>query len=358
MLAPHAAPREAPREWEDALRRVLAAPEDVRLAFQPVVDLVRGVAVGYEALARFPPPPRGSPARWFAAALGQGVAAPLQAHTVRAALAARATLPANCFLSVNVEPNVLHSDEVQAAFADGGRLDGVVIELTEHAKVESYGRLYGGIDACRSAGAAIAIDDAGARYAGLTHLLRVRPDFVKVDSTLVAGNDRDDVKRAFVEGRGNAREPAGRVGRRRGDRARRGPRSLIGLRVPLGQGYVLGRPRAHYGNVDEALAAHLRASAAAQDPGDIVSGLVEPAPSAVAGEQAKELLLSSGGADVAALLDEAGRPRGLLRREDVVRGEAVATRPQRIKRVSRVRDVLAKGDGADGREPLRSARLP
>ena len=199
MLAPHAAPREAPREWEDALRRVLAAPEDVRLAFQPVVDLVRGVAVGYEALARFPPPPRGSPARWFAAALGQGVAAPLQAHTVRAALAARATLPANCFLSVNVEPNVLHSDEVQAAFADGGRLDGVVIELTEHAKVESYSRLYGGIDACRSAGVAIAIDDAGARYAGLTHLLRVRPDFVKVDSTLVAGIDRDDVKRAFVE---------------------------------------------------------------------------------------------------------------------------------------------------------------
>ena len=199
MLAPHPAPREAPREWEDALRRVLAAPEDVRLAFQPVVDLVRGVAVGYEALARFPPPPRGSPARWFAAALGQGVAAPLQAHTVRAALAARATLPANCFLSVNVEPNVLHSDEVQAAFADGGRLDGVVIELTEHAKVESYSRLYGGIDACRSAGVAIAIDDAGARYAGLTHLLRVRPDFVKVDSTLVAGIDRDDVKRAFVE---------------------------------------------------------------------------------------------------------------------------------------------------------------
>lgn len=74
-----------------------------------------------------------------------------------------------------------------------------MIELTEHAKVESYGRLYGGLDACRSAGAAIAIDDAGARYAGLTHLLRVRPDFVKVDSTLVAGIDRDDVKRAFVE---------------------------------------------------------------------------------------------------------------------------------------------------------------
>ena len=57
----------------------------------------------------------------------------------------------------------------------------MVVELTEHARIDSYASLVPTLDRLREAGALIAIDDAGAGYAGLQHLIEVRPNIIKLD---------------------------------------------------------------------------------------------------------------------------------------------------------------------------------
>ena len=103
-------------DWPSMLRSALDGC-GMRAVYQPIVDVSRGVVVGYEALIRFVGYPVRSPEPWFAAAHEHGVSAELQAAALRAALADRSTLPANCFLTVNIGPEVLHT----ARYARSGR---------------------------------------------------------------------------------------------------------------------------------------------------------------------------------------------------------------------------------------------
>ena len=88
----------------------------MRAVYQPIIDLTRGVTDGYEALIRFVGYPVRNPEPWFAAARDHGLNAPLQAAALRAALANRDTLPANCFLTVNIGPDVLHTPDIRAVW--------------------------------------------------------------------------------------------------------------------------------------------------------------------------------------------------------------------------------------------------
>ncbi len=113
------------------VERALSDPRQPRLVFQPVVDLVRGVAAGYEALARFDSEPYRSPDQWFAAGARLGCGAQLEARVVRQVLAARELLTAGCFLTANITPNLLAGDAVQRV-VHGQPLHRLVFELTEH----------------------------------------------------------------------------------------------------------------------------------------------------------------------------------------------------------------------------------
>ncbi len=62
----------------------------------------------------------------------------------------------------------------------------MVIEITEQTPVEDYDALAAVLASLRARGAMIAVDDAGAGYASLRHLIALRPQFVKVDRALVA----------------------------------------------------------------------------------------------------------------------------------------------------------------------------
>jgi hypothetical protein len=91
-------------------RRCLSA------AYQPIVDTARGTVVGYEALARFPGFAEKNPETWFAAARRRGKAEELEAAALRTALAARATLPPNCFLTLNVSPELLPTESIRSVW--------------------------------------------------------------------------------------------------------------------------------------------------------------------------------------------------------------------------------------------------
>ena len=139
----------------------------VRSEFQPVIDLARASVVGYEALARFDGPVS-SPLPWFEAAQLHGRLVELEAAALRSALEAHAILPTNTFLTVNIGPASIDTPLCRAVWADFPALGGVVIELTEHERIDSYTALEPALDRLRAAGALLAIDDAGAGYAGLS----------------------------------------------------------------------------------------------------------------------------------------------------------------------------------------------
>jgi EAL domain-containing protein (putative c-di-GMP-specific phosphodiesterase class I) len=267
---------------QDAAVQAYHRPDVLRMDFQPIVDTARGTVVGYESLARFTGPPHAPPDHWFARARAAGVGAELEARALRTALEARSALPPNCFLSVNVGPDAMLSAPVAAVFADAGDLRGVVVEITEETPVTCYDALVAAIAPLRTAGALLAVDDAGAGFASLKHIMVLRPDFVKVDRDLVAGIDTDETKAAVVEALGMFTSRLDAWLLAEGVETTAELDRLLSLRVPLAQGYGLGLPRPVMGPADlDAVALCRRRMSAAGHGGlfDLAEGVARVAAS-------------------------------------------------------------------------------
>ncbi|MGH8938834.1 MAG: EAL domain-containing protein, partial [Actinomycetes bacterium] len=176
---------------------MLQSEDALRMVFQPIVDLRRGVTAGYEALSRFPA--QGRPDQWFAAATEHGLGPDLEGHALGMALAAKTGLPTGAFLSVNVSPRLLHTRPVRDALSRPGDLADVVVELTEHVPYGETDALLRDLDWLRSRGARIALDDTGTGYSGLRQIAELRPDVVKLDRAFVDRLDSDEVKAVFAE---------------------------------------------------------------------------------------------------------------------------------------------------------------
>ena len=241
-------------------RPLLTDPDDLQLVFQPIVDLAGATVAGYEALARFPG--TSGPDVWFAAAAEAGVAAELEALAIHKALAAVPALPANTFLTVNVSPHLLGAPVVQAALASRPDLQRVVVELTEHTPVDDLETLRRQTEELRARGALIALDDAGSGYSGLQQLAVLRPQIVKLDRALVSDADSDPVRMALAEMVG---EFAGRIDAwllAEGMETAAELAAFMRLGVPLGQGWVLGRPTPDFAPLSPAVVQLVTAQAA------------------------------------------------------------------------------------------------
>jgi EAL domain-containing protein (putative c-di-GMP-specific phosphodiesterase class I) len=178
---------------------LLSTPGMVRPVFQPILSLATGDIVGYEAFSRFMLTPRRAPDAWFAAASEVGLGAALQAHAIDRILAAvdSAGLPAETFLSLNVSPRYLGDPLVATAigWADARSL---VIELTEEEPVGDYRSLRHAMAPFLRGGIRFAVDDAGAGFASMRHVIELQPAFVKLDAYLIRGMRSRKTLQAFV----------------------------------------------------------------------------------------------------------------------------------------------------------------
>jgi EAL domain-containing protein (putative c-di-GMP-specific phosphodiesterase class I) len=165
------------------------------LVLQPIVDVLAGVADGVEALARFDSPQ--PPDEWFAQAEPVGLRLALELAAARTALAALDRPGHVGYLSLNLSPEAILSEDFTTlvAVTDPRRL---VIEITEHAAVEDYDALVTALRRPRAEGVRLAVDDAGAGYASLKHILELSPDFIKIDLSLVRDIHLDQVRQALV----------------------------------------------------------------------------------------------------------------------------------------------------------------
>lgn len=246
-------------DWARAIDLALHDGGPLRLAFQPIVDLRRGVIAGYEVLARFDldghPP---APLPWLAAAAEHGKLVELEQAILSIALASRRHLPGNTFLSVNLSAGVLLQVSTSRLLLAAGDLRGLVVEITEHERVLDYDALRTAFAPAAKAGAMLGVDDVGSGYASLGHVLTLRPSFVKLDRTLVMDLDRESHRCAAVAAIGALTDELDGWVVAEGIERRGELDALARLGVPLGQGYFLGRPAREMSTLPRELAALIR----------------------------------------------------------------------------------------------------
>ncbi len=228
----------------DQRARVMAAMggDGVVPVFQPIISIPGLQVIGFEALSRFHIPPMRPPDQWFDDASAAGLRTRLEIHAIRRAMEQVCNLPADTFLSINASPATLLSEDFSDAVTglDGERL---VVEVTEHATVEVYEPLQKAIDSLRRRGVRLAIDDAGAGFSSLKHIVRLVPEFIKLDLFLIRDINVDPVKRAVVAGMlGVATQIGGRV-IAEGVETEEELRVLVDLGVHCAQGFYLALPR-------------------------------------------------------------------------------------------------------------------
>lgn len=213
----------------------------ITMAFQPVVQLDDQSVRGYEALARFRPTHFASPTQAFAVAHRAGIGVDLELLAVERALQHLDELPDGLWLSTNLSVEALLDTRVQETLVAHTHRQ-IVVELTEHIQVTDYETLVQVAAILRAEGVMMAVDDAGAGFASLSHILQLRPDIIKLDVTLTRGIDADPVRSALARSLVGFARDIGALLIAEGIETEAECERLRSLGVQLGQGFLLAEP--------------------------------------------------------------------------------------------------------------------
>jgi EAL domain-containing protein (putative c-di-GMP-specific phosphodiesterase class I) len=231
------------RRWNEQHNRIWDAIEHSQpsIVFQPVYDLAQQRITGAECLARFQCMPSRTPDAWFAEAAAVGMGLELEASAVQCALRSLQDLPQSFYLTINASPDFIVSGELTRVL-EPVDLKRVVLEITEHARVKDYDALGQALRPMRKAGMRVAIDDAGAGYSSMRHILNIEPELVKLDISLTRGIDADVKRRALASALITFARETGIEIVAEGVETEAELQTLLSLGVTSVQGYLLGMP--------------------------------------------------------------------------------------------------------------------
>jgi EAL domain-containing protein (putative c-di-GMP-specific phosphodiesterase class I) len=116
--------------------------------------------------------------------------------------------------------------------------------------IDDEDALLDAVERLRARGALIAIDDAGVGYGGLALLLTVRPDFIKLDRSIVHGVSGDRTRGALIQAMARFAQETGTRICVEGVELDTDLVYLMGLGVDLAQGYLMARPAPPWPGVD------------------------------------------------------------------------------------------------------------
>ena len=258
------------QELEDRISSVLEGDGDeLYMAYQPIFDLKDNGVVGLEALARFTCPPDRSTDTWLAEAGAVGRLLEMELACLRTALRDLPRLPKEAYLSLNVSPATAVAPELHEVL-DGLPAERLVLEMTEHARVDDYPALKAALGGFRERGIRLAIDDAGAGFASLRHIVLLNPDFIKLDMTLTRDVHRDETRRALVVALVAFASQIGASVVAEGVETAEELATLREVGVQFGQGFYLARPQPLSDHQDagfsrELILADTRAEGSAQE---------------------------------------------------------------------------------------------
>lgn len=225
----------------DRIRDVITAVR-FHVIHQPIIDVRTGAPFGAEALTRFTTDPARPPTVWFDEAEQVGLRPSLELATASTALDALDRLDPSLCMAINISPATVLSGRLGEVLL-GADLERIVLEVTEHARVDDYGALQRGLAPWRRAGARVAVDDAGGGYASFAHVLNLSPDFIKLDVTLVRDIHADARRQALVRAISTFATELGVDLIAEGIETADELQVMVDLGTPLVQGFHLGRPR-------------------------------------------------------------------------------------------------------------------
>lgn len=213
-----------------------------RIVFQPIYHIAEQRIRGFECLSRFDIEPKRSPGEWFDLAGQANLNLELELHAIGKALPALKQLPENISLSVNSSPQLILSGQLKTLLDQIGDLSRVVIEITEHAIVPDYAELSKALAPFRLRGARLAVDDAGAGYSSMRHILNLAPEIIKLDMSLTRHIDTDYKLRALAKGLTSFAHEIGSLVIAEGVENRQELDMLQRIGVDCAQGYLLSKP--------------------------------------------------------------------------------------------------------------------
>jgi EAL domain-containing protein (putative c-di-GMP-specific phosphodiesterase class I) len=180
---------------------------------------------------------------WFATAHDVGYGMELEELALKRALARAFGLPADLYVALNVSPTLLASVRLIPLLQSSGfPLDRIVVEVTEHDDICDYTPVVAAREQLRAHGIRLAVDDAGAGYASLRHILALAPDLIKIDRSLISGVDADPIRGSMVAAVAMFALQSGASLVAEGVETTAELDALRGLGVDHAQGFLIARP--------------------------------------------------------------------------------------------------------------------
>ena len=238
IIEPGIRERERQTVIRDRLRPVFVGggPD---IVFQPIVALDDGLRVGVEALSRFPTGWAMPPDEVFAQATSIGMGVELELLAVRGATARLGDFSG--YLSVNFSSATL-LDERCIELLEELPLERIILELSEHDRVDDYVTLATVLGPLREKGMRLAIDDVGAGFSSLRHIMLTAPHVIKLDRSMVAGVSTDQILFTLVQALVNFGHGAGAGIVAEGVETMEDASVLRALGVDYAQGWYFARP--------------------------------------------------------------------------------------------------------------------
>jgi EAL domain-containing protein (putative c-di-GMP-specific phosphodiesterase class I) len=177
----------------------------------------------------------------FESAAAVGLSLPLERLALGSAISALELMAPHQFLAVNLTPQVAF-ELAATGETRPEMLSRLVLEITEHAAIPSYSDLRRALRPSRERGLRLAIDDAGAGYASLKHVVELEPDIIKIDRSIVEGVARDRARRSAVSAFVLLALDIGAYVIAEGVEKEEDLEAIRDLGVDAAQGYLLARP--------------------------------------------------------------------------------------------------------------------